>query len=119
MKNLTIEPKEITRKEWSEMGYEKANELLEPMPLFQRLEVLQNVPPSMTPFEYWIRKSKADLMQCYMNAKTTCSCGGHGKAERNERAVVRYLELMEKYSVPVPSNEVSYVLGIFNGEGAQ
>lgn len=115
MTTLNVLP---TTKEWATMGYEKANEILAPMPLIERLEALQNAPSSMLPYEYWIRKSKAELMQWYMNAKTTCSCGGHGKGQRNEDAVKYYSELMGKYSVPTPPNEICYILGIFNGEGS-
>lgn len=114
----TAEKTKLTRKEWADMGYEKANEILKPMPLLERLEVLQNTPSSMVPYEHWIRVSKAELMQWYMNALTTCSCGGHGKGQRNEQAVIEYKKLMEQYKVPVPSNEIAYVLGIFNGEGS-
>lgn len=106
----------ITTKEWASMGHEKANEILGSMPLVERLEALGNTPISMCPYEYWIQKSKAELMQWYMNAVATQSCLGHSKAQRNEDAASYYLELMTKYSVPVPSNDVCYILGIFNGE---
>ena len=107
-----------TTKEWSEIGYVKANEILSSTPLIERLELLQNTPSSMTPYEHWIRKSKAELMQWYMNALTTCSCGGHGKGQRNEMAVKEYLDLMNKYGVPKPSREIVNILRIFNGEGS-
>lgn len=115
---MTTEKLNITKKEWFGMGYEKANELLAPMPLLERLEVLQNTPESMTPYKYWIKKSKAELMNWYMNARATCSCGGHGKAQRNEDAVKHYSELMQKYNVPIPPSEICYILGEFNGDGA-
>lgn len=117
MKNENNQPK-YTREEWRDMGYEKANAILKPMPLLERLEALQNAPESMTPYEHWIRKSKAELMQWYMNALTTCSCGGHKKGERNEQAVKQYSELMQKYNVPTPPREICYILGEFNGEGS-
>lgn len=117
MKNENNQPK-YTREEWRDMGYEKANAILKPMPLLERLEALQNAPESMTPYEHWIRKSKAELMQWYMNALTTCSCGGHGKANANERAVKEYSELMQKYNIPKPPSEICYILGEFNGEGS-
>ena len=107
-----------TTKDWSEMGYKKANEILEPMPLLKRLKVLQDAPSSMTPYSEWIRRSKAELMQWYMNAKATCSCGGHQKGYRNEQLVKKYAELMEKYAIPIPANEICYILGVFNGNGA-
>lgn len=107
-----------TTKEWATMGYEKANEILASMPLLERLEALQNAPSSMLPFGGWIKESKAELMQWYMNAFATCSCSGHGKGERNENAVKYYAELMKKYSVPTPASEICYILGVFNGEGS-
>jgi hypothetical protein len=108
-----------TTKEWCDMGHEKANEILSPMPVIERLEALQNAPTSMVPYKYWIQKSKAELMQWYMNAYTTCSCIGRSKAERNEDAVKYYSELMEKYGVPKPASEICYILGVFNGEGSK
>jgi hypothetical protein len=107
-----------TNQDWAKMGYEKANEILAPMPLLERLEALQNAPSSMTPYEYWIRRSKAQLMQWYMNAWRTCACGGHHKGRMNDQAVEEYLVLMKKYNVPIPPNEICSILGIFNGEGS-
>ena len=115
---MTTEKTSITTKEWATMGYEKANEILSSMPCIERLEALQNAPSSMLPYEYWIRKSKAELMQYYMNAVTTQSCLGHSKAQRNEDAANSYLELMSKHNVPTPANDICYILGEFNGEGA-
>lgn len=108
-----------TEEEWRGLGHVKANEILKPMPLIERLEVLQNAPSSMTPYEHWIRVSKAELMQWYMNAKTTCSCGGHSKGMANENAVQDYLELMKKYNVPTPSSDICHILGVYNGDGSR
>ena len=109
----------ISQKEWATMGYEKANEILSPMPLIERLEALRTAPSSMLPYEYWIKKSKSELMQWYMNALTTRSCLGHGKRRANDDAVEEYLELMKKYEVPVPPNNIAYILGEYNGEGSR
>lgn len=101
------------------MGYEKANAILKPMPLLERLEALQNAPESRTPYEHWIRVSKAQLMQWYMNALVTYySSGGHSKASRNDQSARAYLELMKKYNIPQPPNEIAFILGVFNGEGS-
>lgn len=108
----------ISRTEWASMGYEKANQILSSIPLIERLEVLQDVPSTHVPFEHWIRVSKAELMQWYMNALVTSSCIGHSKSERNMESANQYLELMNKYNVPVPSNDVCYILGVFNGDGS-
>jgi len=108
-----------TYKEWSEMGYVKANEILSHMPLLEKLEALKNAPPTMVPYENQIRKAKAELMQWYMNASVTSSCGGHGKGRANDEAQAEYLELMAKYDVPVPDNKVTYILGVYNGEGSR
>ena len=116
---MTTSQLEISTKEWAEMGHQKANEILESLPLLQRLSVLQNTPQAMCPYEEWVRRSKAELIQWYMNAMTTCSCGGRGKMQRNEDAVREYSEVMKKYNIPKPSSDICYILGIFNGAGAQ
>lgn len=108
-----------TYEQWRSMGYEKANEILSKMTLLERLEALQGAPTEMTPYKYWLKKSKAQLMGWYMNALCTCSCIGHTKGRMNDEAVEEYLQLMKKYEIPVPPNEISYVLGEFNGEGSR
>ena len=109
---------ETTIYKWKEMGRKEANEILSQMPLRERLESLQDAPETMTPYSYWIKKSKAELMQWYMNAQCTRSCGGHFKGQMNDEFVKEYTLLMEKYDVPTPSKEVSYILGEFNGAGS-
>jgi hypothetical protein len=100
------------------MGYQKVNPIMEQIETIDRLEVLQNCPLNHLPFDYWLKKSKQELMQFYMNAMVTTSCLGHWKAERNEGRVKYYGELMAKYKVPKPSQEVAYLLGNFNGKGS-
>ena len=111
--------KEITTQQWAAMSHEQANEILAPLPLVERIDALTKTPSSMVPYEYWIRKSKAELMQCYMNAITTQSCLGHSKAERNEQAANHYLQLMIEYNIPIPPKEICYILGEFNGYGSK
>ena len=49
------------------------------------------------------------------NAKTTYACcGGHGKAARNLELVKEYQSKLDNY----PSDEVLYMIGIFNGDGS-
>ncbi len=114
-----------TFNEWKDMAYDmaymdstKASELLQSMPLLERLEVLQTTPRYHSPFEWHYKKAKKELMEWYMNARATCSCGGHGKGARNEALVKKYGELMKKYQIPIPPDEICWVLGIFNGKGS-
>ena len=116
--DISIDPKTFSFEQWRTMDSQKAKEILQAMPLLDRLEVLQNTPRSHNPFEWIFKQSKKEIMQWYMNAKATCSCGGHGKGARNEALVKWYGELMEKYGIPIPPNEICWVLGQFNGEGA-
>ena len=108
----------LTISQWANIGYKKANEILAPMDLFERLEILKNTPSSMLPYEHWIRQSKKELMQRYMNAFVTMSCMGHWKGERNVQLCNTYLKKMKEHNVPVPKNKVIYILGVFNGEGS-
>jgi hypothetical protein len=107
-----------TFNEWRDMDSKKATEILQAMSLLERLEVLENVPRSNNPFEWHISESKRELMQYYMNAFATCSCLGHSKGARNESLVKWYGELMQKYDIPIPPNEICWVLGNFNGKGS-
>ena len=116
--DISIDPKTFSFEQWRTMDSQKAKEILQAMPLLDRLEVLQNTPRSNNPFEWEFKKSKKEIMQWYMNAKSTCSCGGHGKGARNEALVKWYGELMEKYGIPIPPNEICWVLGDFNGKGS-
>ena len=108
-----------TLKEWSEMGFEKANQILEPLNPVQRLEALEDTPQSHCPFEEWIRHTKAEIMQLYMNAKKTYwGANGHGKAERNLAASKYYIDIMNKYKIPIPPDNIATIMGSFNGKGA-
>jgi hypothetical protein len=108
----------LTLQEWREMDSKKASEILLAMSLLERLEVLKNTPNYTSPFEFIFKKAKRELMEWYMNARATCSCLGHAKGARNESLVRKYGELMKKHGIPIPSDEVCFVLGIFNGNGA-
>lgn len=112
------ELKAMTSKEWRSLGYVVANEILSPMKPIQRLEVLKNAPSRMTPYEQWIKRSKSQIIQFYMNARVTCSCGGHWKGEQNARLVGEYSKTMKTHNIPMPSSDICYVMGIFNGEGS-
>jgi hypothetical protein len=108
----------LTSNEWRVMDSKKASELLLAMPLLERLEVLQTTPRYDSPFEWHYKKAKRELMEWYMNARATCSCGGHSKGARNEALVKKYGELMKNYNIPIPPDEICWVLGVFNGNGA-
>lgn len=113
------EATDYTKQEWLEMGYEKANLILEPLNSVKRLEALQNTPQSHHPYEEWIRRSKSEIMHKYMNAKKTYwGAGGHGKAERNLAAAKYYIDVMNKYNIPIPPDNIATIIGSFNGEGA-
>jgi|TARA_R110002074_G_scaffold140865_4_gene287144 hypothetical protein len=112
------EMKAMNSKEWRSLGHVIANEILSPMKPIERLEVLKNAPSSMLPYEHWIRKSKSQIMQFYMNAQSTRSCGGHHKGAMNDRAVVNYERVMEAHEIPIPERKICSIMGIFNGEGS-
>ena len=112
------ELKAMNSKEWGSLGHVIANEILSPMKPIDRLEVLENAPDRMLPYEHWIRKSKSQIIQFYMNARVTCSCGGHWKGDQNARLVGEYSKTMETHDIPIPSSDICYVMGIFNGDGS-
>jgi len=107
-----------TNYNWKEMDRKEAEKILSEMPLRERLESLQDAPETITFYKVWIRESKAELIQWYMNAQCTRSCGGHFTGQMNDNFVKEYTLLMEKYDVPIPSKKVCYVLGEFNGDGS-
>ena len=115
---ISTDPKTFTWQEWKDMDSQTASKILYAMPLLDRLEVLQNTPRSHNPFEWQFKLSRKELMEWYMNAKATCSCGGHSKGARTEALVKHYGELMQKYGIPIPPDEICWVLGIFNGKGS-
>lgn len=54
-----------------------------------------------------------------MNATTTYyGAMGHKKAQSNKWIADEFKELMEEHNIPVPNNEICFVLGKFNGEGS-
>ena len=109
----------ITKKEWSKMHYTIANDLLKPLDPEKRLEVLQNAPKNMLPYEGWIKKSKQDILQRYMNARVTAAqCLGHTKANMNAGRITYYHNYILEYNIPMPSDKVIYLLGDFNGKGS-
>ena len=114
--------KAITQEEWKNLKLEEVNEIFEAITSpIERLELLQTIPQfydTENPYRYWIKSSKAELIQWYMNAYRTRSCGGHHKGKMNDNYVTEYLKYMKKYEVPVPPNEITYIMGQFNGKGS-
>lgn len=107
-----------TMNEWQQLSCEQANQILQPLDAIERLKELTTAPDG-TPYDEWKRKSKAELMQWYMNAYITCKCAaGHNKAHMNEVKQDSYFDAMQQYNVPIPSHEIICVLGKFNGEGS-
>ena len=89
------------------------------MKLLEKLEALENAPKMRCPIGHHHKLSCAELMQWYMNAQETFySCNGNNKANQNQRLANYYKELMVKYKIPIPSNDICFVLGQFNGKGS-
>ena len=114
---MTTVPK--TEKEWRELNYSQINELFQSMKLVEKLEILENAPKWFSSIGHHHKLSCAELMQCYMNAQQTFySCNGNNKANQNQRLANYYKELMVKYKIPIPSIDICFVLGEFNGKGS-
>ena len=59
------------------------------------------------------------LLQRLANAtKTYYGCGGHTKADGNEREANKWKELLKERNVPVPTDTELLKVGVFNGEGS-
>lgn len=59
------------------------------------------------------------LLQMLANAtKTYYECGGHTKAEGNERKANKWKELLIKRRVHIPTDKELLEVGVFNGEGS-
>lgn len=108
-----------TEKEWRSLTDEQIHEIFKPMELKERLNVLRNAPKMYRLIGYYDQITRAELMQRYMNATTTYyGAMGHKKADANKWIADGYKELMEEHKIPVPNNEICFVLGKFNGEGS-
>lgn len=73
--------------------------------------------------------STEQLLQFYANAKSTASCGGHWKGERNDCLYESYALQLRERGIYVPKDipeilNKSFIInvdvpkGIFNGEGS-
>ena len=115
-KQITIP---TTEKEWRSLTDEQIHEIFQPMELKERLNVLKSAPKMYRLIGYYDKLTRAQLMQRYMNATTTYyECLGHKKADSNRWIADSYKSLMEEHGIPVPSIDICFVLGSFNGEGS-
>lgn len=108
-----------TEKEWRSLSDEQIHEIFKPMEIKDRLNVLKTAPTMYRLIGYYERITKAELMQRYMNATTTYyEALGHKKADANKWIAEDYKKLMKKHKIPVPNNDICFVLGQFNGQGS-
>jgi hypothetical protein len=106
-------------KEWRNLKDSQIDEILEPMGLVEKLMALRETDRSSRHLGYLYGKYRAELMQMYMNAITTYyGAGGHKKAESNKWLSEGYKEAMIELKMPIPSIEICFVLGQFNGKGS-
>ena len=62
----------------------------------------------------YIKECETDeLKTWYLNAKATCSCGGHRKGQRNDELVALYTQELKDRGEELPEGE-----GQFNGPGS-
>jgi|LakMenEpi03Aug12_release.lakeMendotaPanAssembly.Ray.scaffolds.fasta_scaffold589557_1 hypothetical protein len=108
-----------TEKEWRSLTDEQTHELFNSMELKEKLNVLKTAPKMYRLIGYYDQITRAEVMQRYMNATTTYyGAMGHKKAESNKWIADSYKSLMEENDIPVPNNDICFVLGKFNGEGS-
>lgn len=108
-----------THQEWRSLTDEQIHEIFTPMKLGDRLNVLNTAPKEYRLIGYYDKLTRSQVMQRYMNAIITYyQCLGHKKADSNKWVAETYKTLMETHQIPVPSNDICFVLGVFNGEGS-
>lgn len=116
---MTKEKKSIPAfKEWRNLTDSQIDEILEPMGLVEKLMCLRETDRGFRHLGYLDGKYRAELMQHYMNAiQTYYTAGGRKKAESNKWLSEGYKEAMVELKMPIPSIEICFVLGQFNGKG--
>jgi hypothetical protein len=106
-------------KEWRNLKDSQIDEILEPMGLVEKLMALRETDRHYRYLGHLDKKYRAELMQMYMNTITThYGAGGHKKAEVNKWLAEGCKEAMIELKMPIPSNEICFVLGQFNGKGS-
>jgi hypothetical protein len=114
---MTTIPK--TEQEWRSLTDEQIHEIFTPMKLGDRLNVLSIAPKMYRLIGYYDKLTRSQVMQSYMNAMITYyKCSGHKKADQNKWRAETYKTLMETHKIPIPCNDICFVLGDFNGDGS-
>ena len=105
---------------WRDLSDSEIDEFLAPFNLIEKLKVLQDNSPNMWRYsEYLYEKYKAELMTKYMNARVTYAQSlGNQKSERNKWQSENYKNAMIDLKIPIPADEICWVLGKFNGDGS-
>ena len=109
-----------TEVKWRDLSDVEIDEFLASFNLIEKLKVLQDNSPNMWRYsEYLYKKYKAELMTSYMNARVTCSQSlGNKKTERNRSICEYYKNAMIDLEIPIPADNICWVLGVFNGLGS-
>ena len=109
-----------TKVKWRDLSDGEIDEFLASFNLIEKLKVLQDNSPNMWRYsEYLYKKYKAELMTSYMNARVTYSQSlGNKKSERNKWQSENYKNAMIDLKIPIPADEICWVLGGFNGDGS-
>jgi hypothetical protein len=109
-----------TEVKWRDLSDGEIDEFLASFNLIEKLKVLQDNSPNMWRYsEYLYKKYKAELMTSYMNARVTCSQSlGNKKTERNRSICEYYKNAMIDLEIPIPADNICWVLGVFNGLGS-
>ena len=108
-----------TKQEWRSLTDEQIHEIFMPMKLGDRLNVLMTAPKEYRLIGYYDKLTRSQVMQIYMNCIITYyKAGGHNKAETNKWRAESYKNLMEIHNIPIPCNDICFVLGEFNGDGS-
>jgi hypothetical protein len=105
---------------WAEMPTDQAKQLLLNMSTIDRLEAMEDAPTIGNLYEHLRKLSSKELIQMYMNARITCAmCGGHAKANANFIQTQYLRELIEWYNLPVPNDDICFIMGEFNSIGSK
>ena len=105
---------------WRDLSDEQIDEILQSLSLIEKLKVLNTYSPLQYRYTgYLYQKYQAELMCWYMNARVTyAEAIGNKKSDRNRFLIETYKEAMVELKIPIPADEICWVLGKFNGEGA-
>jgi hypothetical protein len=110
-----------TEVKWRDLSDVEIDEFLASFNLIEKLKVLQDNSPNMWRYsEYLYKKYQSELMTSYMNARVTYSNSlGNKKSERNKYISEYYKNAMIDLKIPIPSDEICWILGVFNGVGSE